>query len=342
MPITYLDEEQPQGKITYLDKEQPQEPKTSIGESLGGAALAIPPIVAGGYAAYKLGKPLAGMGAQFGRGIANLPKVVNVNKSANFANQVRSAFIQAHTNKINEFGSSLEALVNKNLNKTVSLTEVVSNIVDNWGELSPTTKTAIRNTPILNQIIKVSKGKIQISGNPESISLKATQDILNHLNTKVPANIRVNNLDLLDTINEIKGSQLEAFPEMANVRATYKQFIEPYKQVKNYFKFNRVLNAIKNKFGGAEGQVAVEKILPPKTLKQMKGYRAGAKLAEIPGDIPFVGRFLRSFGGMLSITPMFTQALGMARQLEEAKKKGYFKIDNFGNIIPLSKEDLAI
>jgi len=327
----------------YAISEQPQQPKNRLAD-LAGGALGLGAVGLGGLALGKSGIPQAisrGIG-NVASGVTNLPKVVNVNKGADFAQQIRGAFVQAHTDTINQFGSQLTELANKNPTKTVSLVDVVDDIVNNWNDLTPSTKSAIKNTPTLNKLIKVEKGIAKLSGNPSKVSLKATQDIINHLNTKVPANIRANNLDLLDTINNIKGSQLDAFPEMAKVRGEYAKFIEPYKQIKNYFKFNKLLDAIKNKFGGAEGQVAAEKILPKSVIKKMKGYRSAAKLAELPSDLPLVGRMFRSVGGALGVAPMVLQAIEFKRKMEEAKKKGMYSISPFGEVIPLSKEDLVI
>jgi len=327
----------------YAISEQPQQPKNRLAD-LAGGALGLGAVGLGGLALGKSGIPQAisrGIG-NVASGVTNLPKVVNVNKGADFAQQIRGAFVQAHTDTINQFGSQLTELANKNPTKTVSLVDVVDDIVNNWNDLTPSTKSAIKNTPTLNKLIKVEKGIAKVSGNASKVSLKATQDIINHLNTKVPPNIRANNLDLLDAINNIKGSQLEAFPEMAKVRGEYAKFIEPYKQIKNYFKFNKLLDAIKNKFGGAEGQVAAEKILPKSVIKKMKGYRSAAKLAELPSDLPLVGRMFRSVGGALGVAPMVLQAIEFKRKMEEAKKKGMYSISPFGEVIPLSKEDLVI
>jgi hypothetical protein len=344
MPITYLDEEQPQGKITYLDEPQAEEPQTS-GGGVPGAAIGLGALGGAGYGLYKSGIPqFVGRGVRnVAQGFGNLPKVVNPQKGTDFAQTIRKSFVDAHTEKVNAFGNSLDQLAINNPTRSVSLADSVRDIAENWDDFSSSTKSAIKNTPVLNKYLKLDKtGKMTIIGNPGNIDLKSTQEIINHINTKVPANIKANNLDLIDTINNIKGAQLEAFPEMEQVRADYRKFIEPYKNVKQYFKFNKLLNAIKNRFGGAEGQVEVEKILPKEVIKKMTGYRSAAKLAEVPGDIPLVGRMFRSVGGALSVAPNILQGIGNARAMEQAKKTGYFKIDDSGNIIPLSKEDLVI
>jgi hypothetical protein len=310
-------------------------PSTGLGDILGGVA-GVGAAAGAGYGLLKTGIPQK-VGRGVGivtQGLANFPKVINSQKGANFAKQVREAFVEAHTNKIAEFGGQLESLTAKNPTRVVSLQNVVDDIVNNFDEMAPEVKGVMRRTPFLRDMVK------KVKPMSPNITLQQSQEIINYMNTKVPKNIRANNLDLLDTINNIKGAQLDAFPEMETVRATYKKFIEPYSQVKNYFKFNKVLDAIKNKFGGAEGQIAAEKVLPKQTVKDIRGYRTASKMAELPGDIPFIGRFLRSMGGMFMVTPGVLQAINMSQQLEKARKAGAFTIDNFGNIIPLSRDEL--
>lgn len=271
-----------------------------------GAAVGIGAAGIGAYGLAKTGIPQAiGRGtASVGKGIVNLPTVVNTQKSDKFAKAIRSAFVQAHTDKVNKFGSQIDQLSVNNPTRTVSLQGVVDELNTNWGELTPEVKAVVKKTPYLNKMVGVKKPITT------EIPLAKSQEIVNYMNTKVPKNIRYNNMDLIDTINSIRGSQLEAFPEMESVRAEYKAFIEPYNQVKSQFKFNKLLGSIKNKFGGAEGQAAVEQILPKETLKQIKGYRSGAKLAELPQDIPLIGRTLKTLGGMFGIAPQAMQAFG--------------------------------
>lgn len=330
-------EEQPtEGKLKLSSIQQ--EPPGSVADTVKGLAFGIPALAGAGYGLYKSKIPqFIGKGTMAGiEGFGNLPKVLSTQKSADFANTIRESFIKVHSDKVAEFGGQIDNLIIQNPTRSVSLQNVVDDIKTNLNDLTPEVKSVIRKTPYLRDMIKTE--------NPLSpnINLKQTQEIINYMNTKVPKNIRANNLDLIDAVNNIRGAQLDAFPEMEGVKASYKTFIEPYNQIKNYFKFNKILNAIKNKFGGAEGQVAAEKILPKEVIRKMRGYRRGAKLTELPGDIPIIGKTLRSLGGMMGIAPSVLQAEGMRRAYEEAKKKGMFTIDNFGNIIPLSREDLAI
>jgi hypothetical protein len=278
-----------------------EEPNQAL-NNLKGATIGIPALAGAGYGLYKSRIPqtIGGGISAIGKGVANLPKVVNTQKGTKFAEEVRQAFIEAHSQVVNKFGKDIDTLAIKYPNNSVNLSELVSDLQAN-PDISKQTLGILKRVPKLDNILENPK----LASN---INLRDTQDIVNYLQTKVPKNIRTNNFDLLDTINTIKGKQLEAFPELAGTRAEYAKFIEPYKNVKNYFRFNKLLDAIKNRFGGAEGEMAVKKILPPEVVKKLKGYRSGAKLAELPGDIPFLGRFFRSIGGALSVYPMASQA----------------------------------
>jgi hypothetical protein len=311
-------------------------PPDEMMNNIKGVAVGVPTAAALAYGLWKSKIPQnIGKGAEaLGSGIANLPKVVNVNKGTNFAEQIRKAFIEAHTEKVNQFGGEINKLTAKYPNNTVDLSELLSDLQTN-PDISKQTLSVLKKVPKMGSLME----------NPQlasTVPLRDAQSIVNYLQTKIPREIRIKDFDLLDTINTIKGKQLESFPELAGARGEYRAFIEPYKNVKQFFKFNRLLNAIKNKFGGAEGQAAVEKILPKEVIKKMGGYRSAARLAELPQDIPLVGRTLKSLGGMLSIYPSISGALHYQKQMEEAKKKGAYRIGAFGEITPLSPEDLMI
>lgn len=293
-------------KLSDLQDESSQ---GSFGDGLKGALTGAAVLGGGGFLLGKGRIPQSAISgiSKFGSGIANLPKVANYNKGNAFAKEIRQSFVQAHTNKVSEFGGMLDELAARNPTKKVSLQNVALEIDANWNDLPSEVKSVIKKTPYLRDM--VGKG-----GKATDINLKQSQEIINYINTKIPKNIRANNLEVIDLVNNIKGSQLEAFPEMESVRAAYKKFIEPYNQVKGQFKFNKLLTAIKNKFGGAEGQAAVDKILPKEVLKKMSGYRGAAKLAELPQDIPLIGRTLKSLGGISAIAPMILQAVSAIKQ----------------------------
>ncbi len=312
--------------------QKPNDGVSSLVGGLGGAA-----VLGGiGFGLAKTGIPQKlgrGIGT-IGSGIANMPKVFNVDKGSNFAQQIRGAYTQAHTKAVNKFGIELDALAKSAPKTRVDLSEIIMNLKTD-PDISKQTLSILKKVPELNKIWDSPTAS-------SKVPLRNTQNIVNFIQTKVPREIKASNFDLMDTLNSIRGKQLEAFPQLANARAEYAKFIEPYKNVKQYFKFNRILGGMKEKFGGAEGMKAVESILPKETVKKISGYRAAAKMVEIPGDIPLVGRLFRSMGGALGIAPMITQAIGFSDRLEKAKKTGMFTISENGEIIPISKEDLAV
>lgn len=217
-------------------------------------------------------KGIGTVGKAIGNTIPQIPTIFSSSKAANLEKVINKAFIGVKQAATDKFGKDLEALSIANPNKTVSLRGVVDNINQNIGDMAPEAQAVFRKTPILKDLID----------NPKlanDVPLKDTQEILNYINTKVPKNIKYNHLDVLDTLHDVKASQLDAFPEMAGVKADYQKIIEPYNQVKQYFRFNKTLNSIKNGFGGPSGIEAVKKLgLPEDVINQIGGYKNASKL----------------------------------------------------------------
>ena len=132
-------------------------------------------------------------------------------------------------------------------------------------------KGVFRRTPLLKDMLKNPGDKGYIS--PNNVSLGKTQEIINYINTKIPKNIKYNNLDVLDVQNDIRAAQLEAFPEMQQAREVYGKFANDYNLVKSALKPGSTLNTIKNNFSGnVEKQEAAKRVLGP-ILAEMKNYR---------------------------------------------------------------------
>jgi hypothetical protein len=313
----------------------PKEEGSAIGDFIGSAiGLGAAGTVA--YGIYKSGIPqkIAKGATKIASGVSNISKVNNPNKSSQFAKEIRGEFVKAYKNKIDNFGKDLTGWQAKYPQRGVDLSELVSDIQTN-PNLSRQAIGILRRVPKLDNLLE----------NPRlatNVSLNDAQDIVNYINTKIPKSIKFSNFDLLNAANEIRVAQLNAFPEIAQTRADYAPFIENYKNIKPQLGFNKILSAIKNKFGGAEGQVAVEEILPKEVVKKINSFRAAQHISDIPKDIPLLGRFMKSMGGALGVAPMAFQAWSNAKALEEAKKTGMYKVGINGEIIPVSREDLAI
>lgn len=213
-----------------------------------------------------------------GENIQGMTKFIGQGNKANFAEGIRNKFVNLKTQAVNRFGNQIDDLAKANPTKTISLREIVDNLLTDIDELSPQARSAIKGNPILKKFLE----------NPEladNVSLKDTQEIINHFNTKVPKNIRFNHLDILNTLNDIKAAQLDAFPEMANVRYEYAKFKQPYDLIKNQFKVGKLLKAIEKDFGDPEFKKAVTQIFPKEVIKEMGGYKNAERNLRIMGKI---------------------------------------------------------
>jgi hypothetical protein len=280
-----------------MDIPQPQitEPQKSniLDTVIKGGAFGL-----GVYGASKLIKPITNLSQKAGKIISSFPKAIQYKQGADFAVKIRSEFSKAHSTKVKEFGAEIDRLTQQNPNRQVSLSGVVDELRTDWNNLSNETKNIFKKTPYLKDMVK-EKNPIT-----PDINLSKSQEIINHINTKIPSNIKSNNLDVIDAVNDIRGAQLDAFPEMEQVRSSYREFIQPYKNVKSYFKFNRLLDSIKNKFGGPEGLDAVSKVLPKNVINEMGGYRTAARIIEgITKPLKILTK------GFVGVAPMVLDAL---------------------------------
>lgn len=216
-----------------------------------------------------LGAAAEGVVAGVTSGIKGIKNIVKQGKQeVALARHVRRSFLNVKRDAVEKFGSQLERLALENSDKTVSLSSIADDINSNIESYSPEFKNAVRKIPG----VKFQEGRFLFK---DDVSVKEVQDMINHINTKIPTNIKANHLDILDLNYDLKAAQLDAFPEMAEIRKEYANVMQPYNQVKNQFKFNRTLTAIQNNFGGAEGKKAVQDLFAdnPKLLQRMGGYK---------------------------------------------------------------------
>lgn len=204
------------------------------------------------------------------RGLSNISKarVKDTRLGAEFAQSIRKRFYDFKTKAVESFGKELDAVASKNPKQVVNLDELSSRIQSEWDDLLPETQRVLKKVPIIKDLIGGAKNTNR--------SLQDVQAAINYYNTKIPKNIRYSNLEALDYLNDLKAAQLDAFPSMAGIRDKYRQAIEPWKQVKSQFNFNKTLKAVENNFGGPEGVEAVKKIFPKEMVSEMGGYRKAA------------------------------------------------------------------
>jgi len=199
-----------------------------------------------------------------------------------FLRKVRGAVFQRKRQASEEFGSQLQDLSRANPNKKVSLRNVIDKI-NNTAAEEPKLKTLINRTPSAKRL----------ADNPQladEVPVEEAQRIINDLTAKLPSskklgfNVTSDDIAVFDVIDDIRGSQLEAFPEMQQIRQSYSQVINKYNLIKNKIKAGSLQNNLIKDFGDRELKEAFEELVPADILKEAVEFR------KIHGALDFTGR----------------------------------------------------
>ncbi|MBU0907347.1 MAG: hypothetical protein KKE05_04300 [Nanoarchaeota archaeon] len=229
----------------------------------------------------------AGVGATFGTFLGFISKakkgIDKATKGApGFLRKVRGAVFQRKRQASEQFGSQLEDLSRVNPNRKVSLRQVVEKINSTAAE-EPKLKSIINRTPSIKRI----------SDNPQladTVPVEEAQRIINDLTAKLPSskklgfNVTSDDIAIFDVIDDIRGSQLDAFPEMAEIRQSYSQVINKYNLIKGKIKAGSLQSSLIKDFGDRELKEAFEELVPSDILKEVKEFR------RIHGALDFTGR----------------------------------------------------
>lgn len=168
-------------------------------------------------------------------------------KGLDLASRVRTLAAKSHQGAVDTFGAEVDNLAKANPTLSVSIQHVIDDIKNNQN-LTDTAKTAFNKTPFLRDMLKNPGEPGYV--NPNNVPLKDVQSIINHINTKIPRNIKANSLDILDAQNDIRAAQLDAFPVMAPIRDAYRVHAEDYKLIKGHLRPGATVNAIRSNFSG--------------------------------------------------------------------------------------------
>lgn len=198
-------------------------------------------------------------------------------KALTLSDKVRAVAAQAKQAAVDQFGDSLDALSKVNPTKSVSLQGIVDGIKNN-PDLPYEANAVFNKTPILRDMLKNPGDPGYVS--PSAVSLKDTQEIINYINTKIPKSIKANSLDILDVQNDLRASQLQAFPEMDQARAKYGEFAEDYKLIKSALNPKATPGAIASNFSNNPAvKDAASRVLAP-VIDDMAKYRGQANIAK--------------------------------------------------------------
>lgn len=255
-------------QVTGIQDTPIEQIKTQTGQAATGAIL---------------GTAISGL-ASAAKGMSNLTKQfknLGEKRGAKYLNVIRKKFYQTKARAVRSFGKEVNKLAEANPGKTVSLEEMTGNILNNVDDMNPETLSAMKKAPILKDIVSgIQKGG-DFSKIKTKYNLKEVQEAINYLKTKVPRNIKANNLELMEAIDDLTASQLEAFPEMKAVRTAYAKVAEPFRNIKPQLKFNALEQAMKTGFGGAEGRAAVKQLFPEKMITELGGYKNAHRTVEL-------------------------------------------------------------
>lgn len=223
-----------------------QSPETSFGDLQARAKNAVIGVIVGGAAG----------------GIAGTSKAIKgaVNDKAIVATEKRliKDFFQVKQDAVNKFAGQLDDLAANNPgNKGVSLKGLIDDIARTGDDavFSEQASNALKRVPGIKKLVS----------NPnlaDDLTVRESQDIINFINTKIPKNIKFNNFEILDARNTVRAAQLDAFPEMAKVRAEYGKVLGPINQLKGQFQEGKLFNAIKRGFKSSSDREKLKAILP--------------------------------------------------------------------------------
>ena len=215
--------------------------------------------------------------SQVGKYIKNIKDTKSA-ETADLAHRTRTAFSEAKQNAVKSFGDDIDNLAQSNSDRTISLREQVE-AINLDPDMAPEAKAIFRRTPFLRDMINDPNLA-------DNVTLKQVQEISNYINAKVPKTVKANHLDILDTLNDIRAKQLDAFPEMGEVRAKYGAFKESYNTIKNDIKARNILKSIETNFKdpvGKEAARGIMKTFDSKLLNDLENYKRSVVMLKIGG-----------------------------------------------------------
>lgn len=248
-----------------------------------------------------------------GKGIGDLLEgAKNVKDPAAFAQNVRSALFTQKQQVGKNFGNAVEKLSQANPNVGVDLSEPAQSLKNAMADqennpgLAGQVKSIVRGikdpdkAKLINDIIddpsKASNLTLQQS-NDIKTAIQNSPSIASKLKQGKFAQYTPGDLEVLDLLDNVKLKQGEVFPELADIRKPYAEYMQNYNQVKNMFKPGTLIGKIKNGFGDEEKTAMVQHVLPGATSDQIDNVRKILSLGntaksvgkEVGKAIPYIG-----------------------------------------------------
>jgi hypothetical protein len=244
-----------------------------------------------------------GIGAAVGAGgAAILTPIVrtfqafkNVKNSAKFAEKVREEVFNARKSQGNMFDSKIQSVSNSKPNTVVNAREVHDELNRAMTERVEGTKDFV-NPGLRADIQRVIRGtKSKTDSNlirrfvedpvfAENMTLQESQQLKKAINSVMSAKLRQGKFanytpgetELIEVSNNIRGSQLGAFPELSKEFQIYAQQSKAFRAIKPKLKVGvlegNMAKGFKSGVVGQEIKQRVDSFLTPSMIRQMGGY----------------------------------------------------------------------
>lgn len=248
--------------------------------------------------------PAGAIGKIAGKAIGEIPVIKSMVKYSKPSNQVKLAeevqngLMSQKRAVIDKYGKEYESIVGKSQNK-VDLSPAVKNFVDEAQSLMQnpefSQQVAAKNPQamrIFDMTDKISKAQ-----GLDSISAKEADNLSKYIRNLPSIKSKLNqagkqgwhtvqwtNEDrmFLGLADDIKGSVIQAHPELGALNKDYGQFMNSYKNIAPDFKIGTTINKLKN-YGqlDPQKQALFENIMPKTTVARIKQFEQADKTVKM-------------------------------------------------------------
>lgn len=238
--------------------------------------------------------------------IKSLVKYSKPQNQVKLAEEVQNGLMSQKRAVIDKYGQEYESIIGKSQNK-VDLNPAVKNFVDEAQSLMQnpefSQQVAAKNPQamrIFDMADKVSQAKgldsmsaKEADGLSKYIrNLPSIKSKLNQASKQGWHTVQWTNEDrmLLGLADDIKGSVIQAHPELGALNKDYGQFMSAYKNVAPDFKIGTTVNKLKNYSElDPQKQALFEKIMPKSTVDKVKDFEGADKTAEMLKKVGLIG-----------------------------------------------------
>lgn len=275
---------------------------------------------------------MLGKASGVGKTISNIGKYSKPQNQVKLADEVQNALMSQKRGVMDKYGKEYESIIGKSESK-VNLNEPVKNFVDEAQSLMQNPEfvqqVAAKNpqaTKILDMVnrFKATKGLDEVgldisAKEADSLSryirnMPGIKSKLNQASKQGWHTVQWSNEDrmLLNLADDIKGTVVEAHPELLNLNKEYGQFMNAYKKVSPDFKIGNTVSKLKEYSSyDPQKQQLLEGILPKDTIGKIKEFESADKtykvlknLGLIAGGGALTGAGIAKGGDILrSVTP---------------------------------------